>query len=236
MTAFLWIVAAFLAIAAGGCAAPLTTSATPQQLAAMMTDSGAEHLFIDRIKRAELADSGVALPSLKHVMMDAQDDSDGAPFLFDWMADEGATPLDVETGPNHPYNIIYSSGTTGTPSYIPLTAGDLADDRRAKLAALLADDSGWEDTAGSREVRAVRCVKRNLLPGTLYEEARRRARRPRPHLALRQAHAGARLPRVLTDISSESSDWNSDPCHLSHPPSTARRMADLMPEPVSRCT
>jgi acyl-CoA synthetase (AMP-forming)/AMP-acid ligase II len=100
------------AIAAGGCAAPLTTSATPQQLAAMMTDSGAGHLFIDHTKRAELADSGVALPSLKHVMMDAPDDSDGAPFLFDWMAAEGATPTEVETGPNDPYNIIYSSGTT----------------------------------------------------------------------------------------------------------------------------
>ena len=106
------------AIAAGGCAAPLTTSATPQQLAAMMTDSGAGHLFIDHIKRAELADSGVALPSLKHVMMDAQDDSDGAPFFFDWMAAEGATPTEVETGPNDPYNIIYSSGTTGTPKGI----------------------------------------------------------------------------------------------------------------------
>jgi acyl-CoA synthetase (AMP-forming)/AMP-acid ligase II len=106
------------AIVAGGCAAPLTTSATPQQLAAMMTDSGAGHLFIDHTKRAELRDSGVTLPPLKHVMMDAPDESDGASFLFDWMAPEGATPHDVATGPNDPYNIIYSSGTTGTPKGI----------------------------------------------------------------------------------------------------------------------
>ena len=42
------------AIVAGGCAAPLTTSATPQQLAAMMTDSGAGHLFIDPVSYTHL--------------------------------------------------------------------------------------------------------------------------------------------------------------------------------------
>jgi len=34
------------------------------------------------------------------------------------MAGEGAATADVETGPNDPYNIIYSSGTTGTPKGI----------------------------------------------------------------------------------------------------------------------
>ncbi|MEO1045432.1 MAG: class I adenylate-forming enzyme family protein [Pseudomonadota bacterium] len=103
-------------IIAGGCAAPLTTSATPKQLAAMMADSGADMLFVDTAKRAELLESGVDLPDLKHIMLDAA--MDGCPALFDWMAAEGAQPTTPDIGPDDPYNIIYSSGTTGTPKGI----------------------------------------------------------------------------------------------------------------------
>jgi acyl-CoA synthetase (AMP-forming)/AMP-acid ligase II len=95
------------ALRAGGCAAPLTTSATPAQLAAMLGDSGALHLFIDTPKLADLA--GQELPLLNTVMLEG---------LYGWMAEWGAIPEDRNCGPDDPFNIIYSSGTTGTPKGI----------------------------------------------------------------------------------------------------------------------
>jgi acyl-CoA synthetase (AMP-forming)/AMP-acid ligase II len=102
------------AIRAGGCAAPLTTSATPAQLEAMIRDSGAEHLFVDAHKIADLA--GRDLPRLKTIMLDAA--LGDHPDIFSWMAAEGAQAAPHDCGPKDPFNIIYSSGTTGTPKGI----------------------------------------------------------------------------------------------------------------------
>lgn len=95
------------AVRAGGVAAPLTTSASRQQLEGMARDSGAKHLFIDAAKRAELGDE--FLQELRHVAMEGLDD---------WMASEGARAPVIEPDPKAPFNIIYSSGTTGVPKGI----------------------------------------------------------------------------------------------------------------------
>ncbi len=102
------------AVRAGGCAAPLTTSATPAQLLAMIADSGAMHLFIDTPKLADLA--GCELGSVKRIMLDVG--FAGNPSIYDWMAADGSQAAPHECGPDDPFNIIYSSGTTGTPKGI----------------------------------------------------------------------------------------------------------------------
>ncbi|MEY4953599.1 MAG: hypothetical protein RL299_2023, partial [Pseudomonadota bacterium] len=96
------------AIRAGGCAAPLTTSASPEQLAGMAKDSGAIHLFIDRAKLTELGD--FTLPVANQIVLDEE--------LEAFMAAPGTKAAPFEPDDADPLNIIYSSGTTGIPKGI----------------------------------------------------------------------------------------------------------------------
>ena len=96
------------AVRAGGVAAPLTTSASAEQLAGMAADSGARHLFIDRAKLTELGDG--FMPGLDRIVLDEE--------LYAWMAPAGTRAVPFEPAESDPFNIIYSSGTTGIPKGI----------------------------------------------------------------------------------------------------------------------
>lgn len=93
------------AIRAGGAPAPIAPSSTGDQMAAMIADSGAGVVFLDSDAAATLGERAVAA---RRVMLEAVDA---------WIAGAGA-PSPVAIGPDDPFNIIYSSGTTGTPKGI----------------------------------------------------------------------------------------------------------------------
>lgn len=95
------------AVRAGGVAAPLTTSASAEQLEGMAKDSGAAHLFIDAAKANELGTDFMA--EMIRVPLES---------IEQWMAPPGARAPEFVPDPKDPFNIIYSSGTTGIPKGI----------------------------------------------------------------------------------------------------------------------
>ena len=95
------------ALRAGCVAAPIAPSATPTAIAAMIADCAAPIVFLDDDNAAALAGQGIAARIIRF-------DHD----FTDWVAPEGSPPARTTIAPADGFNIIYSSGTTGTPKGI----------------------------------------------------------------------------------------------------------------------
>ena len=99
------------ALRAGVAVAPLAPGSTSASLARMMEDAEARLLFID----ASTADGTGNAPTPTRITLDG---SNAGRTFDDWLLPVGARPAAVEVQPSWPFNIIYSSGTTGEPKGI----------------------------------------------------------------------------------------------------------------------
>ncbi len=104
---------------AGAAVAPIAPSSTPEQIVAMVNDSGASLFFLDKGVAAEM---GAALEQVKTKQV-TLDGSDVGQAFADWLPPVGAKPAPVTLEKKDPFNIIYSSGTTGTPKGIVQSHG-----------------------------------------------------------------------------------------------------------------
>ncbi len=95
------------ALRAGVAVAPLPTGAPAGQLAGMLADSGAQLFFTD-----------AGVPAFGSAARRIPLDQPTPCWLGAWLAPEGARADPVEIQPGWPFNIIYSSGTTGEPKGI----------------------------------------------------------------------------------------------------------------------
>jgi len=99
------------ALRVGAVVAPLAPSVTPLIFASLLRDARARLLFVDAASAALVP----AEMKPRCIALDA-----GAPGKsFDqWLAAPGVLPHPVNVEPESPFNLIYSSGTTGTPKGI----------------------------------------------------------------------------------------------------------------------
>ncbi len=104
------------ALRAGGVVAPLAPSLTVASLLLMLHDAQAQRLFVDAEVARRFADSAPT-PGQPPVCITLDDSAPGLGWT-EWLAAASVAPVAVEGSPEQAFNIIYSSGTTGTPKGI----------------------------------------------------------------------------------------------------------------------
>jgi acyl-CoA synthetase (AMP-forming)/AMP-acid ligase II len=107
----------FGALRVGIAVSPLAPSSTPESLAVMVADCGSPLLFYDASTEPVLRSVDA---KITRVTLDGT--AGGKPFRY-WLMPDGSKPKPVEIEPEWPFNIIYSSGTTGVPKGIVQSHG-----------------------------------------------------------------------------------------------------------------
>jgi acyl-CoA synthetase (AMP-forming)/AMP-acid ligase II len=146
-----WIVAALAVTTAGGVLVPVNTRFRGAEAGYVLARSGARVLFtvrgfLDTDYPAMLAEAGVHLPALEHVVL-LSGDPDAATVAWANFVGRGAAVGDTELdarvasiGSDDPSDVVFTSGTTGNPKGVVMAHGQA-------LRAYL----DWCDWAGLRE-------------------------------------------------------------------------------------
>jgi HIP---CoA ligase len=129
-----WIIAAFGVTTAGGVLVPVNTRFRGVEAAYVLGRSRARVLFtvrgfLDTDYPALLAEAGVELPALEHTVLlsgDADEDTVGwKEFLArgDGVPDPDVDARISSLGPDDPGDVVFTSGTTGSPKGVVMTHG-----------------------------------------------------------------------------------------------------------------
>src|SRR5262249_32178898 len=143
-----WIVAALGVTTAGGVLVPVNTRFKGAEAAYVVARSKARAIFtvrgfLDTDYPALLASADVALPSLEHTVLLSGDADDSTIGWNDFVARGHDADLDARLasiGPDDPSDVVFTSGTTGSPKGVVMTHGQT-------LRAYL-DWCDWADLRG----------------------------------------------------------------------------------------